>query len=61
MIDSGPSLAELGVHQIRVKPLDLNAYATKEASLRRLPETRTIKEGDKEYFEFSFSNGFKVW
>ena len=60
MIDSGPSLAELGVHQIRVKPLDLNAYATKEASLRRLPETRTIKEGDKEYFEFSFSNGFKV-
>lgn len=60
MIDSGPSLAELGVHQMRVQPLDLNAYAIKEASLRRLPETRTIRKGDKEYFEFSFSNGFKV-
>lgn len=60
MIDSGPSLTELGVHQLKVKSVDLRAYATKEASLRKLPDTRTIKEGDKEFFEFSFSNGFKV-
>ncbi|GIW64281.1 MAG: hypothetical protein KatS3mg092_0214 [Patescibacteria group bacterium] len=60
MIDSGPSLAELGVHQSKVQPIDLQDYSKKEASLRKLPDTRIIKEGDEEFLEFSFSNGFKV-
>src|SRR4030043_1867570 len=60
MIDSAPSLVELEERQIKVKPFNLQTYATKEASLHKLPENQIIKEGGKEFFEFSFSNGFKV-
>ncbi|MBP8590939.1 hypothetical protein KBI33_00525 [Candidatus Shapirobacteria bacterium] len=58
MIYSKPSLTEIRTHQLKAQSVDLHTY-TREASLRRIPDTRIIKEGDNEFIEFSF-NGFKV-